>query len=95
MEGLLVWLASNLSWEALKSALPKGKHGELAIFRQALADAQNRNRELEADRLLLAKIVRQRNMAIEELTRVKRELVETKADLAKARREISGQKKRK
>ena len=81
MEVFFAWLVQNVAWETLKKSLPQVKQRELMIFRQALEDAQNRIRELEQDRLLLAKIVQQRNRALAMLTEANRRIKELEETL--------------
>lgn len=61
MEAFFAWLLQNVAWDTLKKALPKAKQRDLNLFKQALADAQARLKELEQDRVLLEKLVDQRN----------------------------------
>ena len=85
MEAFFAWLVQNIAWDTIKTALPRIKQRELTIFRQALEDAQNRISELEQDRLLLGKIVQQRNRAIAELGEANRRIKELERSLTKKR----------
>lgn len=85
MEAFLSWLLQNVAWDTLKKALPQLKQRDLDIFRQALADAQDRLAELEGDREMLDRIVQQRNLALADLTKANRRVKELESQLAKAR----------
>jgi DNA-binding transcriptional regulator GbsR (MarR family) len=82
VEAFFTWLLQNLAWDALKKLLPTVGERELAIFKQALEDAQGRLKELESDRKLLAKIVQQRNRALAELTVANRRIKELEGRLS-------------
>lgn len=82
MEAFFAWLLQNIAWDTLKKALPKVRQRELMLFRQALEDAQNRLKELEEDRKLLAKIIQQRNRALAELTQANRRIRELEKQLS-------------
>lgn len=90
MEALLIWIFQNISWEVLKKALPENKQTDLRVFRQALADAQDRNKELESDRAMLERLIEQRDVAFAELREAKRRI----RDLEKECYELRLSKKR-
>ena len=86
MEGFLAWLLQNVAWDTLKKALPKPKQRDLMVFRQALEDAQFRILELEQDRILLGRLVQQRNRALAELAEARREIKRLERELSKAKK---------
>ena len=87
MEAFFAWLLQNIAWDTLKQALPKTKQRDLAVFRQALEDAQNRVKELEQDRELMMRLVQQRNRVLAELTEAKRRIKVLERELRSARKQ--------
>ena len=86
MEAFFAWLVQNIAWDTLKKVIPAAKQRDLAVFRQALEDAQNRIRELEEDRKLLGRLVEQRDLAIARLGEANRRIAELERDLRKAKK---------
>ena len=86
MEAFFAWLLQNVAWDTLKKALPRIKQRDLNLFKQALADAQARLKELEQDRALLEKLVDQRNRAIAQLIEANRRIADLEVELTKLRK---------
>jgi len=85
MEAFLAWLVGNLGWEGIKRMLSRGRKGDIALLRQALTDAQNRNRELGEDRALMERLVEQRNILAAKLTEAHRRIAELEDECARLR----------
>jgi predicted RNase H-like nuclease (RuvC/YqgF family) len=86
VEAFLNWLIGSLGWDALKKLFTLGRSRDVALLRQAVEDAQHRNRLLAEDRALMERLVEQRNVLGAKLVEAQRRIAELEQQCADLRR---------